>query len=84
MKVKVKFLPPLKEPVKIKERELETGQDSTVEDLLDRIKDKYGRYLEMAYPIVLVNGKGISQLEGEETKLKEGDVVVFISALSGG
>jgi len=84
MMIKVKFLSPVRELLKREEEEIEIDRDFTVMDLLERLAVKYGESFRQVPCIILVNDKGINQLEGESTKLKEGDRVPFLPKLSGG
>jgi len=84
MMIKVKFFSPIREIVKKEEEEIEIKKDFTVMDLLDELTDKYGKSFRQIPCIILVNDRGINQLEGEGTRLKEGDLVTFLPMLSGG
>ena len=73
----------------------ETGDKSTVRDLIDELHEEYGErfevYLEDAEKrvlrrdaIVVINGMNIVAKKGEQTKLSNGDLVVFMIAAVGG
>ena len=87
MKVKAVFLQEFYEMIGRFEVEVELPEGATVRDLIEYIDSKIkegfkGRVLdekgEVRYPIeIAVNGRRIEFLEGLNTRLKDGDRVVF-------
>jgi molybdopterin synthase sulfur carrier subunit len=93
MKVKVKFFALLREAAGTKELEEELEENATVRSLLERLGGKLPkRFRELVFEgqdvsknvIILVNRRGIRELEGLETKLKDGDEVALLPPVSGG
>jgi molybdopterin synthase sulfur carrier subunit len=93
MKVKVKFFALLREAAGTKELEEELEENATVRSLLERLGSKLPkRFRELVFEgqdvsknvIILVNRRGIRELEGLETKLKDGDEVALLPPVSGG
>ncbi|MCC6042775.1 MAG: MoaD/ThiS family protein [Candidatus Verstraetearchaeota archaeon] len=93
MKVKVKFFALLREAAGTKELEEELEEGATVRGLLERLGDKLPkRFRELVFEgrevsrnvIILVNRRGIRELDGLETKLKDGDEVALLPPVSGG
>lgn len=76
--------------------ELELGDGSSLEVLLGRVRERVSREISglknnkiafLRNPdsiIVLVNGRGIHNLAGWKTLLREGDEVSFLPAMAGG
>ncbi len=93
MKVKVKFFALLREAAGTKEVEEEVEEGTTVRGLLERLSSKLStKFKELVFEgqevsrnvIILVNRRGIRELEGLETKLKDGDEVALLPPVSGG
>jgi len=94
MKITVKFFTTLREITGKKEDEIQLSSIITVKELLTRLSKKYGKqfvdYLYdergnmRAYIQILINGRGIKDLQGLETKLKEGDVIAIFPPVGGG
>jgi len=93
MKIKVKFFALLREATGTKEVEEEVEEGTTVKGLLERLSNKLPkRFRELVFEgqevsrnvIILVNRRGIRELEGLETKLKDGDEVALLPPVSGG
>ncbi len=96
MKVKVEYLGHIKKIIgSNREEEIEIGDDALVADLLFLLAEKYGGPFKKAVYepsgrdvksnfIVTVNGYLLNQLDGVETKLKNGDHVVLMPVVSGG
>jgi len=93
MKVKVRFFALLREVAGIKEVEEEVEEGATVRGLLERLSERLPRrFRELIFEgqevsrnvIILVNRRGIRELEGLETKLKDGDEVALLPPVSGG
>ncbi|MEM2214056.1 MAG: ubiquitin-like small modifier protein 1 [Candidatus Nezhaarchaeales archaeon] len=93
MKVKVKFFALIREVTGVKEVEEEVEDGVTVRKLLEKLCEKMpkkfqnfifnGREVSKNL-IILVNRKGIRELDGLETKLKDGDEVALLPPVSGG
>jgi len=93
MRVKVRLFALLREVAGTKEIEEEVEEGITVKDLLERLSTKLPkRFRELVFEeqdvsknvIILVNRRGIRELEGLETKLKDGDEVALLPPVSGG
>ncbi len=93
MKVKVKFFAILREAAGTKEVEEEVEEGTTVRGLLERLSNKLpSRFRELVFEgqeitknlIILVNRRGIRELDGLETKLKNSDEVALLPPVSGG
>lgn len=94
MKIKVKFFTSLREITGKKEDEIQLASIITVEELLANLSKKFGRkfteYLYdekgkvQKYIQILINSRGINELQGFETKLKEGDTVAILPPVGGG
>ncbi len=94
MKIEVKFFTSLREITGKKVDEVQSPSAITVEELLTRISEKYGKeFKEYLYNkkgkvqrhlVILVNGKSINVLQGSETELKEGDTVAILPPVGGG
>ena len=95
MKVKVHYLGYIRNLLRQKEEELELEKDTSLSELLNRLAGIYGEPFkkEVFEPgledvkmgfVVTVNGVLMGQLDGVETKLKEGDNVILMSLMSGG
>ncbi len=75
-----------------KERRVEIENVSSVKELLDKLFERYPQLKERLikdgeltpFINIFVNGEDIRHLEGLNTKLKDGDEVTFIPAISGG
>jgi MoaD family protein len=92
MKIKIKLLRPYSEIVGKKELEIDFN-GSTLNDLLNYLVDKfpnlknelYTKNDELTeYVCIFVNDKPASALNELETKIKEGDEILFFVPLSGG
>lgn len=96
LKVKVEYLGHIKSITGNKrEEELEAREEATITDLLNTLAKRYGEPFKKAIYepkdadvksnyIVAVNGYLLNQLEGLETKLKNGDRVALLPVVSGG
>ncbi len=93
MRVKVRLFALLREVAGTKEIEEEVEEGMTVKDLLERLSTKLPkRFRELVFEgqdvsknvMILVNRRGIRELEGLETKLKDGDEVALLPPVSGG
>jgi len=93
VKVKVKFFAILREAAGTKEVEEEVEEGTTVRGLLERLSNKLpSRFRGLVFEgqeitknlIILVNRRGIRELDGLETKLKNSDEVALLPPVSGG
>jgi MoaD family protein len=94
MKFKIKVFAAIREIMKTKEIELESGNSITVRGairlMIDRYGEKLAEYLlkENGEPkpafLLMVNGVSIKELKGLETPLKEGDVLAVLPPAVGG
>lgn len=94
IKVRVKLFLTLRELVGKDILDIDLPEKSTVQDLLMFIIKKYGRavsrYLlderknSREFLNYLINGKNITDLNGFETPLKTGDLIVIIPPVAGG
>lgn len=96
MRVKVEYLGHIKNMVgSRREEEVEISDDSSISDLLMVLSEKHGESFKKALYeaggkdiksnfIATVNGYLLNQLNGVETKLKNGDHVVLMPIVSGG
>ena len=92
MKIKIKLLRPYSEIVGKKELDIDFS-GSTLNDLINYLINKYPKlkselYTEnneiTEYVCIFVNDKPASALKELETKIKEGDEILFFVPLSGG
>lgn len=93
MKVKAKFFALIRELAGTKEVEVEVEGGMRVIDLLRELANtlppKFREYVfegnEVSrFLIILINGRGISEMRGLETELKDGDEVALLPPVSGG
>ena len=96
MKVTVDYLGSVKQALGLKQSEqVELKDDASVCDLLYLLADKHGEPFKTSvyepndldlkpYYILSVNGLLINQLNDMETKLKDGDRLIFMPVVSGG
>lgn len=79
----VKFFATLRQAAGARQIKLEAG---TVKELLNRLSTDYegklDRYIKIS--TVLVNGKNVSNMKGQKTKLRPDDVVSIFPPLGGG
>ena len=96
MRVKVEYLGHIKTLLQSRrEEEIEIEDNSSISDLLMVLSEKHGDSFKKAVYeagskdiksnfIATVNGYLLNQLNGVETKLKNGDRVVLMPIVSGG
>ena len=94
MVVKVRFVGSLRSSTQKNKLELNFGKVITVKEVVDRLVGKIPKLksalvdIELNDPrpnvLILVNEKDISVLNGLETKVKDGDDLVFIPIIHGG
>ncbi len=92
MKIKVKLLKPFSDVAGKGEVELDFEGD-VVSQALDKLcqlhiglkKELYDDKGQVSYSVnIFVNDKPLSALEGENTRLKDGDEILIFMAVSGG
>jgi len=94
MKVRVKFFTVLRELTGKKEEEIDLPNTITVEELLSLLSERHGRgFTDYVYDEegrlrdhlqFLVNGRSITNLQGFETSLEEGNTFAIIPPVGGG
>ena len=95
MKVRVHYLGYIKNMLDKKDEELDIKEDASLSELLDKLAGLYGQPFkkEVFEPglkdlktgfVATVNGILMDQLNGVETRLKEGDNIILMSLMSGG
>ncbi len=95
MRIKVQYVSRLRVRLDKKEEDVEAEDGTTLLKLLHHLSDAYGEQFreELFKPtmddlkenwVVMVNGVLHRQLQGLETKLKNGDTVSIIPFMSGG
>ena len=96
LRVTVEYLGHIKRIIEVEQAEnIELKDDAYVRDLLFLLAEKHGENFKKAIYepggrdlksnfILTVNGLLLNQLNGIETKLKEGDRVVLMPIVSGG
>jgi molybdopterin synthase sulfur carrier subunit len=96
LKVTVDYLGSIKQTLGLKQAEqVELGEDASVSDLLSLLAEKYGDPFKKAvyepkgldlkpHHILSVNGLLLNQLNGIETKLKDGDHIILMPVVTGG
>ena len=96
MKVTIDYLGSIKQTLSLKQAEnVELKKDASVLDLLHLLAEKHGGPFKKSvyepndpdlkpYHILSINGLLTNQLNDMETKLKDGDHLVFMPVVSGG
>lgn len=95
MKVKVRYLGPVRVLLNKKEEEIDVPVRITLVELLNKLSSLYGNlFREEIFEsgnkrireglVVTVNGIAIAQLSGIGTELKEGDAVTLLPFFAGG
>jgi molybdopterin synthase sulfur carrier subunit len=96
LKVKVEYLGHVRNIIgSSREEEVEIEEHASVADLLNVLFEKYGEpFRKAVYEpkgkdvktnyIITVNGYLLNQLNGIQTKLKQGDHVILLPVVSGG
>lgn len=95
MKVKVHYLGYIKNMLEKKDEELDIKEGSSLSELFDKLAGLYGKPFkkEVFEPglkdlktgfVATVNGILIDQLNGVQTRLREGDNIILMSLMSGG
>jgi MoaD family protein len=96
LKVKVEYIGHIREIIRSgREEAIEVSEGASLADLLSMLSERYGESFKKAVYepgstdvksnfIITVNGYLLNQLNGVETKLKNGDHVILMSVVSGG
>lgn len=95
MKITLQTILGLKQVIGEKRTEIDLPQESTMEDLVQYMKNRWGEDLSrqlldpesgaiLSHMRVMVNGQTIHFLQGMETPLREGDEVLILPMVSGG
>jgi len=94
MNVEVKYFTSLREITGKKVDKIQLQNTITVNELLTLLCEKYGnKFVEYIYkkpqqvqPFLsfLINGKNINNMQGFETKLKNGDTIAILPPVGGG
>ena len=85
VKILIKYLAVIRDSAGREQEEISFPPGSTLQDVADRLNDRYELGLPDSGITAIINGRGWSQLpEKLATKLKEGDVVCLFAPLSGG
>jgi molybdopterin synthase sulfur carrier subunit len=96
LKVTVDYLGSIKQTLGLKQAEqVQLKDDAAVRDLLSLLAEKHGEPFKKAvyepkdldlkaHHILSVNGLLLNQLNGIETKLKDGDHVILMPVVTGG
>jgi molybdopterin synthase sulfur carrier subunit len=96
LKVTVDYLGSIKQTLGLKQAEqVELEENASVSDLLSMLAQKYGDPFKKAvyepkgldlkpHHILSVNGLLLNQLNGIETKLKDGDHIILMPVVTGG
>ena len=96
MKVTVDYLGSIRQTLGVKQAEqVELADDASVSDLLSLLAEKHGESFKKAvyepkgldlkpFHILSINGLLLNQLNGIETKLKDGDHLVLMPVVTGG
>jgi molybdopterin synthase sulfur carrier subunit len=94
MAVTVKFLGSLRHVSRVRELALDCKERFSIGELVNELTNEMpelkrsliDQQLEDPRPnaLILVNGREISVLNGLETKLKDGDEIVFVPVVHGG
>jgi molybdopterin synthase sulfur carrier subunit len=96
LKVTVDYLGSIKQTLGLKQAEkVELEENASVSDLLSLLAEKYGDPFKKAvyepkgldlkpHHILSINGLLLNQLNGIETKLKDGDHIILMPVVTGG
>lgn len=95
MNVKVEYLGFIKNLLNKRVEQFELSEETSLQDLMDKLSELHGEHFkkEVFEPgqkdvktgfVVTVNGVLIGQLDGIETRLKDGDHIILMSLMSGG
>jgi sulfur-carrier protein len=95
MKITLHTIMGIKDVIGQRLTEIDLPQDSTVDDFLTYLRERWGEKLSarlfepdggavLPYVRILVNGQSINFLEGMETPLRDGNEVLILPPVSGG
>ncbi len=96
MRIQVEYLGHIRSIINNKRREdIEIPENSTIEDLLSILANKYGESFKRAVYeagsldlkanfVATINGSLLNELNGIKTRLKQDDQVIIMPVVSGG
>lgn len=90
MTVNVKFIGALRHGSGVDELAIDCGEGASVRELISELTEKFPDLKKSlvddarANALILVNDREISALNGLETKLKDGNNVIFVPVVHGG
>ena len=95
MRIRIRYIGPIRLKLGKKEEELEIPSETTLKEFLDKLTDMYGILFkeEIFEPdgktikdglVVTVNGIAMNQLNGVKSLLKEGDIISLLPFFAGG
>lgn len=95
LEVTVKFFATLREILGKKEDKLELAENSTIEDLLEKLSQKHGdKFIDYVYDKktksprnhlqFLIDSVNIHTMQGLKTKLKDGNIIAIVPPVGGG
>ena len=95
MLIKIRYLGIAKDYTKKSEDKIDVASTAKLSDLLNKLAADYGKeFIKDIYEpgmkevkpvfMMMINGIVIGQLDGTDTKLKDGDTVVLMPLLEGG
>ncbi len=81
----VRYFGPVREKTAVDEEKISVVEGSQLKRLIQLLVERHGFGTDqLAQCLIVINGRGASQLSGLETELRNGDVVCFMPQLSGG
>jgi len=94
MEITVRYFTVLRRITEKRQESLKMKGDSTLEDMLVILTEKYGKNFERYVSsgigkkglrlVFLLNGKDVTQFEGLKTRLHEGDTLALMPPIAGG
>lgn len=94
MEIIVRYFTVLREVTKKRQESFKIKEDSTIEDMLAVLTEKYGENFERYVSsgkgkkglqlVFLLNGEDIAQFKGTKTRLHDGDTVAVVPPIAGG
>ncbi len=81
MKIKILYFSSIKDKLKKASEEIDIKENSTVEDLVTALKEKYPDISQNLDRVMIAVNEEYTE---KSTKLKEGDTVALIPPVSGG
>lgn len=94
MEITVRYFTVLRKTTGKRQEHLKIRENSTLEDMLSMLTEKYGRNFERYISsgiakrglqlVFLLNGQDIAQFNGLKTMLHDGDTVALMPPIAGG